>query len=73
MLLRRARRCARVVPRCSSGRKSSGDVRADADIEDLLRLVNAIALATEDTPEGHAQADRMFALLMDGVRAHDAR
>ena len=52
--------------------QSSGDVRADADIEDLLRLVNAIALATEDTTEGHAQADRMFTLLMDGVRQQGA-
>jgi AcrR family transcriptional regulator len=52
--------------------QASGSVRADADIEDLLRLVNAIALATEDSPDGHAQADRMFTLLMDGVRAQDA-
>jgi AcrR family transcriptional regulator len=50
--------------------QSSGDVRADTNIEDLLRLVNAVALATEDTPDGQAQADRMFTLLMDGVRPH---
>ena len=46
----------------------AGTVRADADIDDLLRLVNAIALATEDAPDGAAQAERMFALLMNGVR-----
>ncbi len=50
--------------------QSAGAVRADADIEDLMRLVNAIALATEQSPEGRAQADRMFTLLMDGVRTH---
>ena len=50
--------------------QSAGAVRADADIEDLMRLVNAIALATEQSPEGRAQADRMFTLLLDGVRTH---
>ena len=46
----------------------AGSVRADADIDDLLRLVSAIALATEDAPDGSAQVERMFALLMNGVR-----
>jgi AcrR family transcriptional regulator len=49
--------------------QESGDVRADASIDDLLRLVSAIAIATEDAPNGHAQSERMFALLMDGVRS----
>ena len=43
-------------------------MRADANVDDLLRLVSAIALATEDAPDGAAQAERMFALLMNGVR-----
>jgi hypothetical protein len=30
--------------------------------------VSAIALATEDAPDGLAQGERMFALLMNGVR-----
>ena len=49
--------------------QASGDVRADANIDDLLRLVSAIAIATEDARDGDAQAERMFALLMDGVSA----
>ena len=47
--------------------QSAGDVRADATIDDLLRMVNAIAIATEDAPDGADQAERMFALVMDGV------
>jgi AcrR family transcriptional regulator len=48
--------------------QASGQVRADASIDDLLRFVSAIALATEDAPDGAAQAERMFALMMDGLR-----
>jgi AcrR family transcriptional regulator len=49
--------------------QEAGRVRADAEIDDLVRLVNAIALATEDAPDREAQADRLFALMMDGVYA----
>ncbi len=49
--------------------QESGDVRADADIDDLVRLVSAIGLATEDAPDRAAQADRMLALVLDGARA----
>ncbi|MDQ1534062.1 MAG: hypothetical protein QOF28_1823, partial [Actinomycetota bacterium] len=49
--------------------QQAGRARAAADIDDLLRLVNAIGLATEDAPDREAQADRLFALMMDGVRA----
>jgi hypothetical protein len=48
--------------------QASGQVRGDASIDDLLRFVSAIALATEDAPDGAAQAERMFALMMDGLR-----
>jgi AcrR family transcriptional regulator len=47
----------------------AGRVRAGVDIDDLLRLVNAIVLTTEGAPDRDAQAGRMFTLLIDGVRA----
>jgi hypothetical protein len=49
--------------------QEAGRVRADAEIDDLVRLVNAIALATEDAPDRVALADHQFALMMDGVYA----
>jgi AcrR family transcriptional regulator len=49
--------------------QESGQVRADATIDDLLRLASAIAMATEDAPDGALQAERMFALMMNGIRA----
>ena len=49
--------------------QAAGAVRVDADIDDLLRLVNAIGLATDATPEGSAQAERLLSLMLDGVRA----
>jgi AcrR family transcriptional regulator len=48
--------------------QEAGSARADTDIDDLVRLVNAIGFATEDAPDREAQADRLFALMMDGVR-----
>ncbi|WP_431896898.1 TetR/AcrR family transcriptional regulator [Nonomuraea sp. bgisy101] len=46
----------------------AGAVRADVTIADLLTLVNAIALATEQEPDGAAQADRLLDLALNGVR-----
>jgi AcrR family transcriptional regulator len=48
--------------------QEAGHARADTEIDDLVRLVNAIGFATEDAPDRDAQADRLFALMMDGVR-----
>ena len=48
--------------------QESGAVRADTDIDDLLRLVNAIGLATEDAPDRERQSDRLFALIMQGLK-----
>jgi AcrR family transcriptional regulator len=48
--------------------QQAGRARADTDIDDLIRLVNAIGIATEDAPDREAQADRLFALMMGGVR-----
>jgi AcrR family transcriptional regulator len=49
--------------------QESGQLRGDATIDDLLRLASAIVMVTEDAPDGTAQAERMFALMMDGMRA----
>jgi AcrR family transcriptional regulator len=46
-----------------------GQVRGDTDIDDLLHLVVGIGLATDDATDGPALADRLFALMLDGVRA----
>ena len=48
--------------------QQAGRARVDTDIDDLVRMVNAIGLATEEAPDREAQADRLFALMMDGVR-----
>jgi AcrR family transcriptional regulator len=50
--------------------QDAGEMRADTDIDDLLRMVNAIGLATEDAPDATASADRLFDVLIDGVRIH---
>ncbi|MBB4951525.1 AcrR family transcriptional regulator [Kitasatospora gansuensis] len=43
-------------------------VRAEVTVRDLLRLVGAIALATEHDPDGAAEAGRLLAIVVDGVR-----
>jgi len=48
--------------------QETGGVRADTTIDDLLRMVSAIALATEDATDP-AQADRLFDLVLDALRA----
>jgi hypothetical protein len=67
------------APRCGSVRQAggalldraqtAGAVRAGVDIDDLLRLVNAVALAADEGDAQQARADRLFELLLDGVRA----
>jgi AcrR family transcriptional regulator len=48
--------------------RQSGVVVADADAVDVLKMVGAIAWAVQDAPAGSAQADRLFALLLNGLR-----
>jgi AcrR family transcriptional regulator len=45
--------------------RQSGAVAADADAADALKLVSAIAMAA---PDGDAQADRLLAIVMNGLR-----
>jgi AcrR family transcriptional regulator len=46
--------------------QSAGTVRPDLALDDLLRLVNAIAMAAEPD-EGHG-AERLLSLVLDGIR-----
>ncbi|WP_372506334.1 SbtR family transcriptional regulator [Actinomadura madurae] len=46
----------------------AGAIRPDIDPGDLLRLTNAIGVASERTPDREAYAARMLALLFDGLR-----
>jgi AcrR family transcriptional regulator len=48
--------------------RQSGVVAADADDADVLKMVGAIAWAAQDTADSSAQADRLLALLMNGLR-----
>jgi AcrR family transcriptional regulator len=48
--------------------RESGAVVADANEADVLKMVSAIAWAAQDPPDSSAQADRLLALLMNGLR-----
>ena len=49
--------------------QAEGTARRDVDAEDLVRLVNALVSATDDVDERTPLADRLFALMIDGLRA----
>jgi AcrR family transcriptional regulator len=51
--------------------QQAGVVRPDADARDLIRLVHAVNIATEKAPDP-GQADRMLALILDGLRPQPA-
>lgn len=49
--------------------KAAGAVRDDVSVEDLARLVSAIALAADGAPEGGCVCgDRLFNVMLDGLR-----
>jgi AcrR family transcriptional regulator len=48
--------------------RQSGVIVADVDEADVLKMVGAIAWAAQDAPDSSAQADRLLALLMNGLR-----
>ena len=52
--------------------QEAGAVRADANATDLLRLVHAVSIAVERAPVDAGQADRMIALIADGLRYQPA-
>ncbi len=48
--------------------QEAGAVRQEADIADLLRLVHAVVLATEQAPSDDGQRDRLLSFVLDGLR-----
>jgi AcrR family transcriptional regulator len=52
-----------------SSAQQAGVVRADADPADLMRLVHAISMTTEWAGDDNEQADRLLALVLDGLRS----
>lgn len=52
--------------------QQDGTVRADASAADVLRLVHAISMAIERAPADDGQADRLIALVIDGLRYQGA-
>ncbi|MFI0354874.1 TetR/AcrR family transcriptional regulator [Actinomadura sp. 9N407] len=50
--------------------RAADAVRPGITIVQLLKLVSAISLATEQEPDGPAEADRLLAIAIDGVRPH---
>jgi AcrR family transcriptional regulator len=46
----------------------AGAVTAGADATDVLKMTGAIAWAAHDAPDSQAQADRLLALLVNGLR-----
>jgi AcrR family transcriptional regulator len=55
-----------------SGAQQAGVVRADADPADLMRLVHAISMTTEWAGDDNEQADRLLALVLDGLKSQPA-
>jgi AcrR family transcriptional regulator len=52
--------------------QAAGEIRSDADITDVLRLVKGIAAAVELPGGSHGLAERLLAIVMDGLRAQPA-
>jgi len=52
--------------------QQAGAVRLDVTATDVIRLVHGISIATERAPSDPAQADRMFTLILDGLRPQPA-
>jgi AcrR family transcriptional regulator len=48
--------------------QEAGDVRDGVDIDDLVRMVQAVSLAAEESGDPEA-AERLFGFVLDGVRA----
>jgi AcrR family transcriptional regulator len=46
----------------------SGAVRRDVDIDDLIRMVSAIALTSDSSADGCVCCERLFTVMMDGLR-----
>ncbi|WP_308249739.1 TetR/AcrR family transcriptional regulator [Sphaerisporangium fuscum] len=49
--------------------RAADAVRPEIDVTRLLKLVGAISVATEQEPDGRAEADHLLAIAIEGVRA----
>jgi AcrR family transcriptional regulator len=49
--------------------RQSGAIVTEADDADVLKMIGAIGWATQDSEDGSARADRLFALLLNGLRS----
>ena len=52
--------------------QQAGAIRPDVTAIDVIRLVHGITIATERMPTDPAQADRMLAFVLDGLRPQPA-
>lgn len=48
--------------------RKAGAVRPEVSIDDLLTLVNALSVVTEDHPDGAAEFDRLLTLALHGIQ-----
>ena len=53
--------------------KAEGAVRDEVDLDDLLKMTKAFAVAAETSPDGPALAERLLVLSMDGMRPRHPR
>jgi AcrR family transcriptional regulator len=51
--------------------QDAGEVRADAQISDLIKLTYAIVLATETSPDERGLFTRLMSLVVDGMRTRE--
>lgn len=69
-----------VMPLCKQQMRAAGDalieraqaagvIRTDVRAADLHQMIHGIVQTADETPEGLAQAQRLVAIMMDGVRA----
>ncbi|GAA0255492.1 TetR/AcrR family transcriptional regulator [Saccharothrix mutabilis subsp. mutabilis] len=60
--------CAALLARAAD----AGAITAGATATDVLKMISAIAWATQDSPDSTTQADRLLTLFLTGLR-HNAR
>lgn len=53
--------------------RHAGVIVADARDADVLKMIGAIAWAAQDTPDSSAQAERLLALVLNGLRRAGAQ
>jgi Transcriptional regulator SbtR-like, C-terminal domain len=52
--------------------QESGDIRPDIDVKSLLRLLNAISIASERASDDPSQAEYLLSVMLDGLRPQNA-